>query len=240
MLAGGSDSEGVLQNRHSPGCPAAVHSTAGEETSSHLEEIRTESICVKNKKDKNRNTKKEETLSFAQHVQPVSQPLVPFKVRGICTRSAMPAPGAAPWLGGAPREGFIPAASEVTPQTCCSCFSSAAGRGLDLPRHCSRSLGTPLFSVPLLHLTTSLRQQRMRAPIPITPTKKCDSISKKQSNVQPTNKAKDEANCEVSCLALIFSISRAQFSHQVAPQQQPRTQGRIRWWVPQGKSCPRG
>lgn len=114
MLAGGSGSKGVSQNRHSPGCPAAVRSTAGEETSSHLEEIWTENICVKNKKDKNRNTKKEETSSFAQHVQPLSRPLVPFKVRGICTRSAMSAPGAAPRLAGSPLEGFVPAASEVT------------------------------------------------------------------------------------------------------------------------------
>ena len=50
--AGESGSEGVSPNRHSLGCPAAVHSAAGKDISSHLEEIRMENICVKNKRIK--------------------------------------------------------------------------------------------------------------------------------------------------------------------------------------------
>lgn len=121
--AGELGREAVSPNCCSLGCPAAVHSASGEGISSHLEEIRMENTCVKNKSTKIAKQRKRKLCLLATSTTP-SQTLVFFQKCSICRSSVMVALRSAQQLAGSPQEGLCPSGNEVTLQTC----SSAGGR----------------------------------------------------------------------------------------------------------------
>lgn len=126
--AGESDREALSPNCFSLGCPAAVHSASGEGISSHLEEIRMENTCVKNKNIKIAKQRKRKLCLLATSTTP-SKTLVFFKKYSICRSSVMVALESAQQLAGSPQEGLHPSGNEVILQTC----SSAGGREPCLP-----------------------------------------------------------------------------------------------------------
>lgn len=104
--AGESGSEGVSLNRRSLGCPAAVHSAAEEDISSHLEEIRMENICVKNKRIKIAIQRKRK-LRLLHKYNPCPNHLCSLRnmaFAGACDGS----PGAPQQLAESPQEGLHP------------------------------------------------------------------------------------------------------------------------------------
>lgn len=120
--AGESGREAVSPNCCSLGCPAAVHSASGEGISSHLEEIRMENTCVKNKSVKIAKQRKRKLRLLATSTTSY-QTVVFFKKCSICRSSVMVALGPAQQLAGSAQEGLHPSGNEVTLQTC----SSAGG-----------------------------------------------------------------------------------------------------------------
>lgn len=125
----------------------------------------------------------------------MSQPLVLFKECSICRSSVMVALGLLNSWQSHPRRGFIPVASEVTPQTCSSAGEPALPRWL-LKGH------RFLCHFSSLVLTQGSKKE-LGPPSLICLWKDVTAVS----SAPPTNQAKEAVNHEVPRWAPTFSSS---------------------------------